>query len=72
MNELKEQITELKSVVDKYKSNHNKNCLNYYHKHKEELSEKRKKKYAENPEYAEKLRQKRRERYQIEKSNINK
>jgi hypothetical protein len=70
IDDLKAQIAELKIVVDKHKAKHNKNCLNYYHKHKEELSEKRKSKYAEDAEYAEKIRQKRRERYHLGKNNI--
>ena len=70
IHELKAQIAELKIVVDKHKAKHNKNCLNHYHKNKEQISQTRKERYAEDAEYAEKIRQKRRERYHLAKNNL--
>ena len=70
MEDLKQQIINLQAIVDKHKAKHNKDCLNYYHKHKETMNEKRKIKYAEDPEYAEKIRQKRRERYHLAKNKL--
>lgn len=70
IEDLKQQITNLEAIVNKQKNNHNKNCLKYYHTHKDVINTRRNAKYTTDTEYADKIRQKRRERYQLAKNNL--
>jgi hypothetical protein len=63
IDELQQKLNECMIKLNNKKAKHNKYCLSWYHKNKSDVAEKRKIKYSQDPEYASKLKEKRRERY---------
>lgn len=70
VDELKQKLDECMGKLNKNKVKHNKYCLSWYHKNKEVVAEKRKEKYLNDPEYASKLKEKRRENYHKGKKEV--